>query len=258
MSNFGITRADALLHRGAEGVVDMHEHHRLRRLAGSLEHFLLVGEGVAQDHRRGREIAEHELVALLGDRRRRRDVDDERNALLLGHLGDRGALAGIEGADQELRAVVDQFLGARARHLHVGLGVGIHDRELGQAELLEDARRDLDAALAVLADAGLRARARQQHADLQRPALRASDVERRGAGEQSGGADTGGEAAAGNACASDFALQFIEVLRGCGRSAEAMPYFSYSSIQDAMAIITQRATPLANLTRSAIYRLWLA
>ena len=36
-----------------------------------LEHFLLVGESVAEDHRRGREIAEHELVALLGDRRAR-------------------------------------------------------------------------------------------------------------------------------------------------------------------------------------------
>ena len=82
-------------------------------------------------------------------------------------------LAGIEGADQELGAVVDQLLGARARHLDVGLGVGVHDRELGQAEILEDRRRDLDAALAVLPDAGLRARARQQHADLQRPALRA-------------------------------------------------------------------------------------
>ena len=133
----------------------MHEHHRLRGDAGGLEHLLLVGEGVAEDHRRGREIAEHELVALLGDRRRRRDIDDERDALLLGHLGDRGALAGIEGADQELRAVVDQLLGARARHLDVGLGVGVHDREIGQAEVLEDRRRDVDAALAVLPDAGL-------------------------------------------------------------------------------------------------------
>ena len=92
-----------------------------------LEDLLLVGEGVAEDHRRGREIAEHELVALLGDRRRGRDVDDERNALLLGDLRDRGGLAGIEGADQELRAVVDQLLGARARDLDVGLGVGVHD-----------------------------------------------------------------------------------------------------------------------------------
>ena len=54
-----------------------------------------------EDHRRGREVAEHELVALLGDRRRRGDIDDERNALLLGDLGDRGALAGVEGAEQK-------------------------------------------------------------------------------------------------------------------------------------------------------------
>ena len=177
----------------------MHEHDRLGRLAGDLEHFLLVGEGVAEDHRRGREIAEHELVALLGDRRGGGDVDDERDALLLGHLGNRRGLAGIEGADQELGAVVDQLLGAGARDLHVGLGVGVHDRELGQAELLEDRRRDLDAALAVLADARLRARARQQDADLERAALRAQDVERRGAREQSGGADGGRDGAAGDA-----------------------------------------------------------
>ena len=107
-------------------------------------------------------------------------------------------LAGIEGADQELRAVVDQFLGARARDLDVGLGVGIHDRELGQAEVLEDRRRDLDAALAVLADAGLRARARQQHADLQRRALRARPM-LNGAvpASSAGGADAGGERCGG-------------------------------------------------------------
>ena len=40
--------------------------------------------------RRGREIAEHELVALLGDRRGGRDVDDEGNAPLFGDLRDRG------------------------------------------------------------------------------------------------------------------------------------------------------------------------
>ena len=175
---------DALLHRGAEGVVDVHEHHRLRRRAGGLEDLLLVGEGVAEDHRRGREVAEHELVALLGDRRGGGDVDDEGDALLLGHLGDRRGLAGVEGADQQLRALADQPLGARARDLDVGFGVAVHDGEVRQAQVLEDAGGDLDAALAVLADAGLHARARQQHADLQGRALRAADAERRGAGEQ--------------------------------------------------------------------------
>ena len=64
--------------------------------------------------------------------------------------------AGIEGADQELRALADQLLGARARDIDVGFGVGVHDLQRRQAEVLEDARRDIDAALAVLADAGLR------------------------------------------------------------------------------------------------------
>ena len=100
---------------------------------------------------------------------RRGDIDDERNALLLGDLGDRGGLAGIEGADQKLRAVADQLFGAGARGVDVRFGVGVHDRELGQAQRLQDRGRDVDAALAVLADAGLQARARQQHADLQRP-----------------------------------------------------------------------------------------
>ena len=123
--------ADSAGHRGAERVVDVHEHDGLRRGARGLEDLLLVGEGIVQDHRRGREIAEHELVALLGDRRGGRDVDDVGNALLLGDLRDRGALAGVEGADQELRAVRDQLLGARARDLDVGLGVGVHDLQLG-------------------------------------------------------------------------------------------------------------------------------
>ncbi len=37
-------------------------------------------------------------------------------------------LAGIEGADQELRAVADQFFGARARRLDTRFGVAVHDR----------------------------------------------------------------------------------------------------------------------------------
>ena len=155
--------------------------------AGGLEDFLLVGEGVVQDHRRGREVAEHELVALLGDRRGGRDVDDERDALLLGDLRDRGALAGVERADQKLRAIGDQLLGARARHLDVGLGVGVHDLQVGQADVLQDRTGQFDAAEAVLSDAGLDAGARQQHADFQRAALRANDRWRR----KNGGGGTG-------------------------------------------------------------------
>ena len=176
----------------------MHEYHRFRRHPGRVEQFLLIGEGVAEDHRRGGEISEDEFVALLGDRGRRGDVDNERNAFLLGDLRDRRGLAGIEGADQKLGAVVDQLLGPRPRNLHVGLSVGVHDRELGQDELLEDRGRELDPALAILPDACLRSRARQQNADLQRPTLGASEVERRGRSKQSGGARAGGEAASGD------------------------------------------------------------
>ena len=165
----------------------MQEHHRLRRRAGSLEDLLLVGEGIGEDHPRRREVAEHELVALLGDRRGGSDIDDVGDALLLGHLGDRRALAGVEGAHQQLRALADQPLGARAGHLDVGLRVGIHDGEIRQPQALEDARGDVDPALAVLADAGLHARARQQHADLQGGTLGAPDAgrgRRRPAGPQ--------------------------------------------------------------------------
>ena len=126
---------------------------------------------VREDHRCGREVAEHELVALLGDLRRGRDIDHERDALLLGDLGDGAGLAGVERADQQLCALVDQPLGPRARDIDVRLRVGIHDRELRQTEALEDRRRQLHGALAVLSDECLYAGARQQHADLQRPAL---------------------------------------------------------------------------------------
>ena len=76
------------------------------------------------------------------------------------------------------------------------LGVAVHDGEIGQAHRFEDPRRDIDAALAILADAGLQAGTRQQHADLERAALGAHDVERRDAGHQTGGPDAGGKSAA--------------------------------------------------------------
>jgi hypothetical protein len=167
--------SEALLHRHAEGVVHVHEDAALRRRAGAREHLELVGERVAEDHRRGREVAEHELVALLGDRRRGGDVDDERDAALLGDLGDRRGLAGVERADEELRAFADQALRARAGDVDVRLGIAVHEVERRQAEILQHARCDLNAAVAVLADAGLHARARQQHADLQAARLRAHD-----------------------------------------------------------------------------------
>jgi hypothetical protein len=55
--------------------------------------------------------------------------------------------------------------------------------KIRQTHRLEDRRRDVGAALAVLADAGLDTRARQQHADLQRSALSTEDG---GRGERRG------------------------------------------------------------------------
>jgi hypothetical protein len=73
---------------------------------------------------------------------------------------------------------LDQPLGARARDVDVGLGVGVHDVERRQPEIGEHLDAHLDATVAVLADAGLHARARQQHADAQSLRLRADDTER--------------------------------------------------------------------------------
>jgi len=119
----------------------MHEDDRLRRRTDEAEHFLLVGESIAQDHPCGRKIPEYELIALLGDRRRRGDVDDQRNAFLLGDLGDCGGLARIEGTDQELRSIADQLFGAGARSIDVRFGVGVHDREVGTSRSRGRCRR---------------------------------------------------------------------------------------------------------------------
>src|SRR5438045_4588813 len=130
----------------------MQEHYRLRRGTRSLEYFLLVGEGVTQNHRRGREVAEYEFVALLGDRRGGGDIDDEGNSFLLRDLRDRAALSGIERTHQELRAIRDQFLGARARDIDIGLGVGVHELQFGQADIFQNRPTQFDTAAAVLAD----------------------------------------------------------------------------------------------------------
>jgi hypothetical protein len=203
----------------------VHERHRLRRRPARREHLLLVAEGIAEDHRRGREVAEHELVALLGDGRGGGDVDHQGDALLLGHLGDRRRLPGVEGADEQLCALADQPLGAGTRHIRTGFGVAVHDGEVRQPEVLEDAGGDLDAALAVLSDARLHARARQQHADLEARALRAADGEGARAREQAGGADARGKRAPGysGSASSVLALRFFgHCCPPCGGSRPAL------------------------------------
>jgi hypothetical protein len=64
----------------------VHQNGRAGRFAGRLEDIVEQGEPARDDLGRGLEIAEYELVALLRDLRRRRDIDDERNPLLLGDL----------------------------------------------------------------------------------------------------------------------------------------------------------------------------
>ena len=85
---------------------------------------------------------------------------------------------------RQLRAVADHFRGARARRLDTRFGVAVHDRKVRQTHRFQDRRRNSDAALAILADASLKARPRQQHADLQRAVLRAHDC---GGGDGGGG-----------------------------------------------------------------------
>ena len=87
----------------------MHEDRRLWRHTGAVEDVLLVGERVVGNHPHCRKVPEHEFVALLGDVGRRSDIDDERHAFLFGDLGNRGGLAGIECADQELRAFANKL-----------------------------------------------------------------------------------------------------------------------------------------------------
>src|SRR5260370_20019064 len=111
----------------------MHENNGLGRTADDPEKLELMFEGVAKDHWRSEKIAKYELVTLLGNVGRCRNIDNERDALLLGDLRNRGGLTGIERADQKLRTIIDEFLGALARDVHIGFGIGIHHRELRQA-----------------------------------------------------------------------------------------------------------------------------
>ncbi len=112
-----------------------------------------------------REIAKDKLVTLFGDLRRRGDVDDERNAALLGDLSDGRGGAGIEGTDQAVRSFLYQSFGARARGIDVGFRVGVQQFDIDAQQLSNNSRREIRAFLAGLADQTLQSRLRQQHAD---------------------------------------------------------------------------------------------
>ena len=94
---------------------------------------------------------------------------------LFGDLSDHGGLAGIEGTDQEVRALANQLFGVLACDINTRLCIGVHDRYIGQPQRLENLGRDVNAALVILAIAGLEARTRQKHANLQRTALGSHD-----------------------------------------------------------------------------------
>ena len=103
---------------------------------------------------------------------------------MLGDLRDGGRGTGIERPAQHVAAIGDQALGAGARGIDIGLEIDNDDLDrLGIADLLEQGRGDVGAALAGLADTSLDPRQRKDHADLQRAALSARDFERCGAGE---------------------------------------------------------------------------
>ena len=104
------------------------------------------------------------------------DVDHERHAALLGDLRDRGSGAGVERADQHVGAFLDQALGAGSGRINVGLKICIHQLEIDAEHFLDDARREICALLARLADEAEVARARQDDADLELLALCLDDA----------------------------------------------------------------------------------
>src|SRR5215468_4463519 len=136
-SHFGITRRSFAAGAGAAGLIAGTAPFSIGRAQGApLKVGVLLPRsgaqaGIGQDCQRGVDIAPA-IFKSLG----------------LPELA-------ITNADTETNVEI-----ARARDLDVGLGVGVGDRKLGQTETLEDRRGDINAALAVLTDACLRARAR--------------------------------------------------------------------------------------------------
>ena len=135
---------------------------------------------------------------------------------------------------QELRAVVDQLLArAGATSTDVSVSAFDDDGELGQTELLEDGRRDLDPALAILPDAGLGARAGQEHTHLQGPGLCADDLPRRRR-KDAGDARTQGKAAAGHTRTGDFVGDLATICVLPNENVSSAWPISYCCVQDAM------------------------
>ena len=105
----------------------MHEDRGARRSAGRLKKVTHECEAVAHKLRTRWKVAEDELVALLGDLRGGGDIDHEWHATLLRNLSNRGGGPRVERPYQNLRAVVDELLRARARRVNVRLGIGMQE-----------------------------------------------------------------------------------------------------------------------------------
>src|SRR5437867_6129347 len=173
----------------SEEVVAVHQHDPLRRHVGFLEDLDEVLHGLAAEARARREVAVDVLHLLLAvpdrlgdvgrDRIGRGDVDEERDALLLGdrHHCARGSR--VERPQQHLGALVDDALGLDATVLGLGLRVADDQLELDPALRLDASGRvdrtdrHLSAESASLPRLGERARHRMNGADLERLRLRA-------------------------------------------------------------------------------------
>ena len=116
--------------RGSEIVVGVQERRGLRLRLGGGEQIPDQSQAVAEQHAAVGEIADQEFVALLGELRRRADVDHERHLTLLADLGDRQRGGRVERADDAVRALVDRALGLRARHVRIALDVDVDELDL--------------------------------------------------------------------------------------------------------------------------------
>ena len=155
----------------------MHEYGGARRDFRFAEEITDQRKPVAGEVYCGGEVPEHVLVALFRDGRGGCDVDDKGNAALLGNLRDRRGRTGVERADQDVGAFLDQALGARAGGVDVAFGVGIHEFDVGAKQFLDDTGGEVRTLLAGLADETLEAGTGQEHTHFQLAALAARDAE---------------------------------------------------------------------------------
>src|SRR5262249_14378792 len=114
--------------------------------------------------------------ALLGDLRSGGDIDEERDLGGLRRLRHRDRAAGIVGADQERAAVADQALGDHAAALRLRLGVAVDELHRRAAPPFYDLHAEIIALAGLLAHERLDTGEIEDHADLDRRALRHPSV----------------------------------------------------------------------------------